>query len=609
MIKNWGKRIKKALPPTIVITLIFFLNYFYFSMENTVIALFMTPTFIRLSKKEAIFNCYLKTIIIYVLLCILSYIALFDDALNIIVNVCALFWITYLIIDEYNPNNYFSFGMALILFQMSPVDAAGLIIRLFSLTASSLIVLVAVMMFHPKRENGNLNKLCSDGLLLTGKILKGLSETPHAEVGHYKKELRTVNEAISYILYRGDESRFFKREDVSHYFTFINVFQNILEISDENDLHGFSRKNIKIYLRQFSMQLLKIHDLWKVKDYDLCIKQLEGFEYSCCSESGYLAEKFTYVSRLLISAFVQSRKQGYTYIRWDSRHYRWYAGRIITKISFNSSKLKFALRMTVVMTPCLFFAYKFHFIRAYWLPISVLFMLLPDYKQVGRRVLERIGGTMLGIGICFVLYTTFSSSQALIVIMCISNFCTYMSESYLATVAYVTCSVLSLNVISQVPDVLDRMSLVLGQRLVYTMAGAVIVLVSIRFVFPEKPGQDIRFYTKQLIYLNGKFEDILSCALNGKLDKGLIDEMTVEFYLMISKLNEYCTKIQTDGKRSPIKQFIELQIYWLADISYIIYSIIEAPKDRIPESHVVDRIRKYRSRKENLKKLQILLFS
>lgn len=595
MIENWKRRVKKALPPTIVITLIFFLNYFYFAMENTIIALFMTPTFIRLSKKEAIFNCYLKTIIIYMLLGIFSYIALIDNALNIFVNICSLFWITYLIIDEYNPDNYFTFGMALIFFQMVPVDGSGLIIRLLSLMASSLIALAAAMMLHPKRENGNLNKLCSSGLLLASEILKGLAKSHQPEVEQQKNELRAVNESISYILYRGDESRFFKREDVSQYFTLIDVFQNIIEITDEKDSYGFSGENMKTYLQQFALQLLKIQGLWKTKNYRAGINQLKEFENSCCLEDEYLTAKFTYILKLLTSAFAQSQEHGHTYIKWDFRHYQWHARKIITKMSLDSSKLKFALRMVIVMAPCLFFAYKFRHIRAYWLPISVLFMLISDYRQVGLRVLERVGGTVLGIGICSVLYTVFNSPQALIVIMCIANFCTYMSESYWATVAYVTCSVLALNSTGPLP-------VVLGQRLFYTVAGAAIALIAARFVFPEKTSRDIRFYARQLICLNRKFENVLRCVLNGQRHKGLIEEMTVESYLIISKLDEYCSRSQTDSEHSKIKKFIELQIYWLADIGYIIHSIMETPKHETPGSHVNARIKKCRKRKEKLQK-------
>lgn len=218
---------------------------------------------------------------------------------------------------------------------------------------------------------------------------------------------------------------------------------------------------------------------------------------------------------MLMSAFIQDGEQKRANFQWNYMHYKWYFSRIITKISWDSPRFRFALRMVIVMVPCLFFADRIHWVNAYWLPISVFFTLIPDNKQVGRRVLERVGGTALGICICFVLYTIVPSFQALIVVMCIANFCIYMSQSYWVAVIYITCAALALNTTGP-------LSVVLGQKLAYTLAGAAIVLVVIRFLLRDKENQKITYYIKQMLYLNGQFVKSLRRVLDGKRDMGYI---------------------------------------------------------------------------------------
>jgi len=592
--ENWKKRIKNALPPTIVTTAIFFLNYFYFGMENTIIAPFMTLTFIRLSKKEAIIKCYLKTVLIYLLLGVFSYMALINSVLNILINMCALFWIVYLLIDEYNPNNYFPFGMALIFFQISPVGAGGLPIRLAALTISSLIVLIAAMILHPKREDKQLNELCSIGLLAAGEIFKGVSKKVTDEIEEYKKRLQSVNESLSYTLYIGDKSRFFKREDVHQYLTLINVFQSIIEITEELSSKEALSEDLKLYLQQLSLLLQETHDLWKAKRYETGLKKFEKFADTYHLENEYLAVKLTYILNLLMSAFIQDGEQKRANFQWNYMHYKWYFSRIITKISWDSPRFRFALRMVIVMVPCLFFADRIHWVNAYWLPISVFFMLIPDNKQVGRRVLERVGGTALGICICFVLYTIVPSFQALIVVMCIANFCIYMSQSYWVAVIYITCAALALNTTGP-------LSVVLGQRLAYTLAGAAIVLVVIRFLLRDKANQEITYYIKQMLYLNGQFVKSLRRVLDGKRDMGCIEEVTVDSYLIISKLNKYCKESRKDDDYLRLKQFIELEIYWLTDMSYIFQALKKTPRDKMINIYVNARIRKCRKRRDEMR--------
>ena len=135
------KMLQGAVAPTIVATLIFLITYFFFGMENTMIGPFATLSFLRCRNMCNHYECLIRNFSVYMIMAVLSFLAVLNLPLCIIVNAIALFWIACLLIDEYNPNNYFPAGMALIFFQIAPVHTVSdLGNRLLALLASFGIV-------------------------------------------------------------------------------------------------------------------------------------------------------------------------------------------------------------------------------------------------------------------------------------------------------------------------------------------------------------------------------------------------------------------------------------------------------------------------------------
>ena len=95
-----------AIAPTIVATLIFFVTYFFFGIENTMIGPFATLSFLRYRNMCSHYECLIRNFAVYMIMAVLSFLAVINLPLCILINAMALFWIADLLIDEYNPNNY-----------------------------------------------------------------------------------------------------------------------------------------------------------------------------------------------------------------------------------------------------------------------------------------------------------------------------------------------------------------------------------------------------------------------------------------------------------------------------------------------------------------------
>lgn len=144
-LKTLKPAVRKAIAPTIVVTVIFFLTYFVFGAENSMIGPFATLSFLRFRTMHNHYECMIKNYAVFMAMVLLAFLAAINLPLFIVINILALFWIAYLLIDEYDPSNYFPMGMALIFFQIAPVTTpAGLSRRILALAATFVIVFLFV---------------------------------------------------------------------------------------------------------------------------------------------------------------------------------------------------------------------------------------------------------------------------------------------------------------------------------------------------------------------------------------------------------------------------------------------------------------------------------
>ena len=221
-------------------------------------------------------------------------------------------------------------------------------------------------------------------------------------------------------------------------------------------------------------------------------------------------------------------------------------------------RLRFALRQAIVIMPCLAFAYITKLPNIYWLPISVFFMMIPFSDQTLQRVKQRVLGTVGGICICMILFTIFKSFTARVVIMTIANFMIYGAGSYGATVAYITCSALALQSIDAVVPI------VLGQRLMYTLIGAVIALLANRFIFPVRSTKQIDYLVELLADIRQKISNLYADETVSVRDRRKqTDQYIVKSYLLTERIKALASQSQFEDY--DIDQVKKVHIFELAD--------------------------------------------
>ena len=138
---NW----KSFISPTIVATLILIVTLYLFGAQNSMIAPFVTISYLHFINMKNHYACMVRQLLLYLLIAAASYVAVISLPLCILVNAGMLFLLAFLVTDEYHPTNYEPMGMALIFFQTAALSTPkALGERLLAILVSFGIILLFV---------------------------------------------------------------------------------------------------------------------------------------------------------------------------------------------------------------------------------------------------------------------------------------------------------------------------------------------------------------------------------------------------------------------------------------------------------------------------------
>jgi hypothetical protein len=528
--KDLQKTAKTAIAPTVVAALIFLVTWRFFGMDNTMIAPFATLSYLSFRSMQKKAGCMLITFVIYLAMAAAAWLAVRDIVLCLTVNAAALFWITYFHIDEYQPANYFPAGMALIFFQIAPVyTLPALLNRIEALGISFLIIglfVLVPLLIRPQPDR--LRGMTAYGLALAGQMVKAADSGDTALLEQVRSELRPVSHKISKAIYTANRCQILPRGRVNWYCQFPAFFQCV--------------------------------------DYFLRPEALAGPNSSASlQQARALQERSSHIFRNT-KPEPNYKKLTFRYNKPDLRNFRF----------------RFALRTLIVITPCLLFSYVSGLENVYWLVISVFFMMIPFSEGTKDRVRQRVTGSIFGILLCFVLFSVFRDLHSRIVIMTIANFFIYSASGYTSMVAYITCSAMA------VQTVHSSVSVVLLERLVYTLIGAAIALLANHYIFPIRTRLQILYILDILGRIRKHLSDLPDASDSAnpdskaylflafgfrRLHRGPIspsclrhqkDQLIIKSYLLIQRLYALHAAIPADQQLPDLQEQIDHHMNYLS---------------------------------------------
>ena len=539
-VNSIGKTLKKALPPTILSMVLLLVNLKFFGLSNIIIATYMTLTFIRMRTYLIIENNIFKPLFIQLAIGVLASVASMGGLLEVLINFLGIIILVYLLTDEYNPDSYFPYLMAFVLLQMFPVKFDQISNRLLGIFVSYIIVYLALRIVSPKGEDNKIQELIKSGFENIHSQFKNLYYDDIDKVKSEQIELFDICRELNRFVYSGGRRK---------YYQIMIAFQHI-----NNIIHDL--KSSKEIIEENKKEFKRFYKLFKYlennfNDYKLCAERLEEFE----KEFRFHNKNLTFYTSLVLRYLSESIEH-LNYHRFNLRKFLNFKNnkdyfQVYSKynLKLNEFKLRFAIRMSVIVTLAFFVIRRFSLPKGYWLPMTVFILALPFYEDSKARVYARFRGTILGVIVAFLLFSVFKGQEMHFVIILVTTFFMYAFKDYATMSIYVTCYALAITTISMS----DGEAVIL--RLLYTGIAAIVVLFANKFILPNKNHVELINMVKRLIDLDKVMITKAREALEKDFDEMELRRIIYSSYLISGRIQMH-TNPSDKKEDKEIKKFM-----------------------------------------------------
>ncbi|WP_300259780.1 FUSC family protein [Clostridium sp.] len=520
-LSNIKEIFKKALPPTILSIVLLVINLSFFGYINIIVATYMTLTFIRMRTYLIIESNILKPLFLHLAIGLFASVASMSGILEMLINFFGIIILVYLLTDEYNPDSYFPYLMAFIFLQMFPVKFNQIPNRILGIFISYIIVYLALMITSPKGEDNKIQQLIKSGFENIYFQFKHLYYDDIDKVKSEQIELFDICRELNRFVYLGGRRK---------YYQVIVSFQHI-----NNLIHDL--KSSKEIIEENKKEFKKFYKLFKYlennfNDYKLCAEKLEKFE----KEFKFHNKNFTFYTSLVLRYLSESIEH-LNYHRFNLRKFLNFKNnkdyfQVYSKYNFklNEFKLRFAIRMSIIVTLAFLVIRIFSLPKGSWLPMTIFILALPFYEDSKARVYARFRGTILGVILAFLLFSVFKGSTMHFVIILVTTFLMYAFKDYATMSIYVTCYALAITTISMN----NGEAVIL--RLVYTGIAAIVVLFANKFILPNKNNVELINMVKKLIDLDVVMVSKVREALGRKFDEMELRRIIYSSYLISGRI-------------------------------------------------------------------------
>ncbi len=156
--------------------------------------------------------------------------------------------------------------------------------------------------------------------------------------------------------------------------------------------------------------------------------------------------------------------------------------RLKAQLNWNHPRLRYAIRLSLCFLVGFAISEGFQIVRGEWIILTSLFVCQPSYSETRRRLLQRVLGTLTGViaGVLIVQLFPTNGGQLLLMLASAFTFLFWLRRNYSISVIFITIFVLSTFSL-----ITDEGMAVMVPRLVDTVIGSVLAIISVRLLWPD----------------------------------------------------------------------------------------------------------------------------
>lgn len=571
---SFGKRQYKKWTntfPTIFTSLfLFFSLYYCFGISYVLLTPFLTQFFrIEHTKNWNYSTLLLKFFLLY-FLCICAFFSSQSLILCILINFFIPLFFVLFFTNQFTPKAYMVYGMEWIFLQIRPVTPAQFPTQLLALTFSIFFVFLFLILYRYLILKPMRNPFFAKGFSILSHIYYAINDETTTFI-----PLQNFLHEFQHHLYITNEPLFtFRKKSIlNQQHQLFMFFEKIQYIHEKIPLKQWvQNENDKQYFKELGDILATIPST--SSSYQVEIIRLHDFISNHYLSDPSLNKMYQDTLIFLMEILKNNKKENIflQYIHWIqtvSQTFTWN-----DLIQFEQFQLRFALRLSIVLSCTFSFCFAVHMEHSYWIPLTVFFTLMPYSDESKTKIIHRILGTIVGICVITILYLFFPTTKFLFVFIIIFTCFMYSipPTSWKMTI-YTTCYGMTLASLSL------GLEKAIMLRLIYVAIGITISFLASHFLFPNTIEKEFRKNIYRLYQLNRSLLQIVSKEKNPIHTIALFQKQKLYANLLAKEIYQYQIT-HTAEDIEFVSNLLEKQRFFTSELGYLFFYSLQKRKNR-----------------------------
>ncbi len=445
------------------IFMLLFISFFQnvFGVSNKMVGITVLIFGLGICEKDLTYNLGLLVIRLLCFLLamgIFSYLSLLNPILGLILNFGFIFYATYVMVEGNKKPYHFPFILGyLFLIFLSPSAPTDLPGRLIALIGGAFLIVGLQWLFNHKTYDKVLNSRLDQVL---NQLIHRLERLLAKDSGSCEEEVHALKASMGRFMKAiyerfGTNGSFNKEgvEQVTHMVAYEKMYYLLDEVAKDYEAGLIDDETIE--------------------DLIVFVKEHRGghHAYSGVSMFDQGATSVKELKQVLLVLQTAERDE-------YSHDQRTLWEQFLKPIDRESYAFKFAMRLSILLSVCLFISQLFGLSYGRWLCFTIAALVQPDAESSHKKTIERLIGTGVGATIFVALITIFKEESQQMIIVLLSSYIGMYMNRYDFKMIFITIQALGGALLTATG------SIVIGNRLFYIVVGAVIAYLGNKWLFP-----------------------------------------------------------------------------------------------------------------------------
>lgn len=527
------KRILKGLPAISFFFFLYSIIVGLFGTRYAVVVSIFTSFFQSQRLKDHTIFFYIRLLFNSFLLCFLAYVSSFSLTFCILLNFAVPFLLVFIHSSQFNPKGYFSYAMMFVFLEMRPPTADTITLELIIL-AIAVTALALALQFYAKmfRRPADPWKDIHVGLGELADLMDLMAAGKLSE--DTVSRLRSLELKFHTLSYSGH--RFFspRRSTVKLYDMFAILFQRASYLAANTSWKNEVDQAHMEAIHRLALYVKKVQEQISPDDNQALISEARELLNGMHLTNGRLRIFFRSFLHMMILILKDVTEPVPIVSSWQKTSLEELAVSFLRRCSPESFEIRFATRLSVLMTVSYTISYLVDITHSYWLPMNAFIMLMPAYEESDKRARTRPVGTAIGCVLMYLILPHLTSTVSQF-IFALAN----LSIMYCATPGtwnhpiFSTCYALTLTSMS-IPQ-----NTAISVRLICVLAAMVLVFAVNHCVFSTSRNTLFRLNIHQMFRLHNAYWDIIRRTITGWADLSIAREILTYFYMVYGEAFSY----------------------------------------------------------------------